>query len=506
MMFHRLVCAGFVLLNMGCVQATCITDTSVVCKAGASTIGVDVTQVGKTDRNLDQLFGVHSLWWGTQDDLADADGKVKPAVIAALRDAGVTLIRYGGGANELDWRGCDGTMNARLAQKVVDWAGPMRCRFGLAEYEQLNQAIDASASWYIANLVGFAGQQGNPGTMASAAGGMAQAVMAISGGRERYWELGNELERARLKWSANTIVNRGQLVAQTIRAVDPKARFVVPLLEYKPAWIPDEGAHNLELIRGFKGIASDYALHVYYDNAPQGPSVGNRLDMLSTVARQLKQEQVADPAIWITEHARWPAGNPGMPNWKNTWYQTGNFDAVLSTADFLTGLTQIDLVAGGMWHGLRAGPWNFLTKDAGTIQPGLIAQLYGFLKPTDDLSVLQTRTTSTVTPVHSGGYAIRGSAFVRNRAAGSSPAIVVWLVNRSPAAAPVNLYLKPLVAAEKVVVARRSLVEGEARKGTDRAMVEVVTGASTLTANRGRVTITVPARSVSLIELGAGGI
>jgi hypothetical protein len=501
--FQRLLCAGFILLNAGCVQATCYTDTSVVCKAATSTLEVGVTQVGKPGRQLDQVFGVHSLWWGTQDTLADADGVVKPAAIAALRDAGVTLIRYGGGNNELDWRQCDGAMNTRLAQKVVDWAGPMRCRFGIAEYEQLNQAIDASASWYIANLVGFSGHEGSPGTVASEAGAMAQAVMAISGGRERYWELGNELERGRLKWSASTIADRGLLVAQTIRAVDPQARFVVPLLEYQPAWIPDEDAHNLELIRGFKGIASDFSLHVYYDNAPAGPSVSNRLNVVSTVARQLKQEQVVDPAIWITEHARWPAGNPGQPDWKKTWYQTGNFDAVLSTADFIIGLTQIDLVAGAMWHGLRAGPWNFLVTDAGTVQPGLIARLYGFLKPSNDLSVLQTRTTSTVTPVHSGGYAIRGTAFLRNQTTGSSPAILVWLVNRSSEPAPVNLNLKPLAAAKQVLVARRSLVEGGAFKGTDRASVEVDTHSTTLAANRGRVTISVPPRSVSLIELSA---
>lgn len=503
MNLFRVLFAAIVTANAGCAQATCYTDTSAVCKAAETVLEIDTTQVGKSDRQLNQLFGVHSLWWDTQNDLADANGVVKAAAITALRDAGVTLIRYGGGANELDWSGCYGAMKARFAQKVVDWAGPMRCRFGLAEYEQLNKAIDASASWYIANLVGFAGKQTSPGTMASAAGGMAEAVKANAGNRARYWELGNELERAQLKWPVNTIVNRGKLVAQTIRTVDPQAHFVVPLLEYRPDWISDEDAHNLELIRRFKDIASDYALHVYYDNPPEGPSVSNRLQVISTVARQLKRERVADPAIWITEHARWPTGDSRKPNWKKNWYQTGNFDAVLSTADFIIGLTQIDLVAGAMWHGLRAGPWNFLVNDDGTIQPGLIARLYGFLKPAGDLSVLQTRTTSVVTPVHLGGYAVRGTAFTHRQTTGGSPTLLVWLVNRSPDAMPVQLKLKPLAVAKQVKVGRRSMVEGDARKGTDRAEIKIDTQSSTVTANRGLVTLTIPPRSVSIVDITA---
>lgn len=497
-MIQRFLFAILTIASSGC-EASCETDTSVICKGGVSLVEVRSETVGTRDRDLSKLFGVHSLWWGTQDDLADAHGQVGAETIALLRAAGVTLIRYGGGANELDWRACIGDSGKRQAQRIVDWAGPMRCRFGLAEYEHLNLAIGASASWYIANVVGYEGRDDNLAVLTKAAGEMARAIVSYAGDRARYWELGNELERGRLKWPTRTIAQRGNAIAQSIAAADPAAHLVVPLLEYKPDWIHDQYAHNRELVRNFKTVASDYSLHVYYDNAPEGPSVANRLAVVSGTAQLLKQEGVANPALWITEHARWPAGRPGSPDWKSNWYQTGNFDAVLATADFIAGLTQIDLVEGAMWHGLRAGPWNFLLKDSGKIKAGLIAQLYGFLKPPGTLPVLQVKTISRVS-AQPGGYALRATAFMEPQPAGP-PVLLVWVINRAADTESVELDIQPLMAAKQIAVSRRSLVEGDDNRGTERASVTVETGSSKELPNKGRVMIKIPPRSVNIVEL-----
>lgn len=485
----------------GCAHGDCDSLPSVVCIGTESSIEVGLSPVGPSDRELGRLFGLHSLWWGTQDDLADASGEVGTTAIAALRASGVNLIRYGGGANELNWRQCVGPIGSRAAQKVVDWAGPMRCRFGIAEYERLNQAIGANTSWYIANLVGYERQLDSADVMSKAAGEMAQVVAAAAGRRARYWELGNELERGRLKWSASNIVERSKVVSEAILQADPKAHVVVPLLEYKPAWIRNDSEHNLELIRRLKAISSDYALHIYYDNPPEGPSVANRLAVVSRTAQLVKQEGVAKPSIWITEHARWPAGSPAKPDWNKTWYQTGNFDSLLSTADFIAGLTQIDMVAGAMWHGLRAGPWNFLVKDSGDIEPGLIARLFQFLTPPSGVSVLETHTTSAATSDYFGGYAIRGSAFIKNVPVGGPPTVYVWLVNRSGQTASVMVNIRALASARRVQVSQRSLVEAQNQSSDVRGLVSVTTGNGTSVIKDGRLKIDVPARSVSVVEL-----
>ena len=87
--------------------------------------------------------------------------------------------------------------------------------------------------------------------------------------------------------------------------------------------------------------------------------------------------------------------------------------------------------------------------------------------------------------------------------AGGSPTILVWLVNRSPANAPIKLDLKPLSGAPRVSMSLRSMVEGEGNKETDRAEVKVEAQSSTLVANRGLVAISVPPRSINILELTA---
>lgn len=482
-------------------NAGCVDDPAQVCSSSENKITVEQTRIGRDPSRVKNLFGLHSLWWGVQATLANDDGVVTPEVADTLKVSGVSAIRNGGGANESNWRECIGPQASRKAQKVVDWAGPMVCRFGVAEYERLNDALGVRVSWHIANMVGYEMQVNSPEAQSVSAAHHARTVANLAPRRTRYWEMGNELERGRLKWPAAEIAARTEKVARAIGTADPEAKLVLPLTEYRPAWMRDDKEHNRELIRRFKPYSNSFALHLYYDNPPDGPSVANRLQLITSTIRLIQGEGVTEPAIWITEHARWPKGNSSMSNWKTNWYQTEDFDAVLSTADFLAGLSQIEPVVGAMWHGLRTGPWNFLREHNGRVEMGPIAELYRFLRPSQDLTALETRLTSRPTQDHLGRYAIRASAFTQDHAPGVPRSTIVWIVNRSAQEQPVWLELKALHARGSLDVTRRTLLEDPDSKQARVPKLVTLRAHFTAPMQGNRLAFAVPPRSVNVLEV-----
>lgn len=428
------------------VHADCGKDGDVCIGLSNQIVVSDRDILGRADR-VRNMFGLHSLWWGVQDDL-ERDGEIRDDVVDQLKAARVSIIRHGGGANELDWRACTGPRAKRAPKKVAAWLPPISCMFGPVEYEALLDRLGVGVTWHLANIVGFDNEISGVNVLAPSEAGRAGAVAAKSGQRETFWELGNEVDRGRLKWGAEEILRRAIPIGAAIKKQVPNTKLVLPLIEFRPPWIPNERAHNRRIIEGAKGFADDFALHVYYDNPPQGPSVENRLRYIAGVSDLI--ERLKSPGrLWITEHGRWPQGDPSDKNWQRNWHQTDDADGVLSTSDFLIGLTQIDRVDGAMWHGLRAGPWNFLhVSKGGSVTPGGVAQLYTFLAPRERWTPQQTATTSvpmlTVPPVK---YALRASAM---RSSGDSKRLMVWVVNRSDREQDVTVRLsgKPVVAGQ----------------------------------------------------------
>ena len=440
-------------LSFFSLAGVCLNDPSLSCSASISEIEIGEPLDGADARDVKKFLGLHALFWSVQSDLnGNTSSRVTPQAISILKNSGVGLIRYGGGVNEIDWRGCVGWVMDRPKQKLVDWTGPMRCIFGLAEYEKLNDELGLSSSWHIANVVGFEGKTNPIEGLAKDANEIARLIKALSGDRQRYWELGNELDRDTLKWSAEKITERDLPVAQAIKKSDPTAHIIIPLLEYSPEWIKDSDEHNRYLIRQHKSVASDYALHLYNDNAPWGPPVANQLASVRNIAKIIKAEGIRTPSIWVTEHARPPPGTPKDKNWNQTWYQTGNHDAVIATADFLIGLSQIPMVQGAAWHGLRTGPWNFIDIGSnGGLRETQMSRLFEMLNPSFDYLTLVTKTTSTYEANLSGGYTIRATAFAdKSDPMGSK--CVVWMVNRSSEEKKVSLIKKSFEQSSRLKV------------------------------------------------------
>ncbi|MBU2641420.1 MAG: hypothetical protein Q8S73_15740 [Deltaproteobacteria bacterium] len=487
---------SLLVLSFFSLADTCPHDPTLSCGAASTTVTIGEPLLGSAPREVKNLLGIHALLWGVQTDLyGNTPSRVLPQAVSILRDSGVGFIRYGGGVNEIDWRGCTGWVLERPKQQLVDWAEPMRCVFGLAEYEKLNDELGLALSWHIANVVGFEGKLNPVQDLAKDAGDRAILVKQLSGNRQRFWELGNELDRDTLKWSAEKIASRDLPVAASILKNDPDARIVVPLLEYKPDWIQNDNEHNRFLVRQHKKIASDFSLHLYYDNVPWGPSVANRLASVRNVAKIINAEGVPNPAIWITEHARPPPGTPKDPNWKQGWHQTGSQDAVVATADFLIGLSQIPMVQGAVWHGLRAGPWNFIDVSAGgALRNTRMSRLFGLMTPPFESQILATKTTSINEQGLPGGYAVRAAAFADR----NSSKYVVWLVNRSAHAQPVRLSRASFGGASSLQV-RQTDFSGAYDPSASLDSLPVLK--QTLTPFNGTITVTLPKRSFVLLSI-----
>ncbi|QLG88215.1 hypothetical protein HQ393_08105 [Chitinibacter bivalviorum] len=447
----------------------------------------------KTD--LKNLFGIHSLWWESQVSLADSSGNLTDDALSKLKYSSVQLIRYGGGVNEINWLDCTNNTKLRPLLSVTTWMQPAPCLFGPAEYANALGKLGAKTTWHIANVVGFNAEESPLEQLSVSAKNYASFVKDNSPNRVRYWEIGNELERGRLKWDAFKIALRSEPIVANILQADPAAKIVIPLVEYQPDWMSSDIEHNKYLVNRFKSYSADYALHMYYDNPPEGPSIVNRLNKLAQNIAMMKQAGIANPGVWITEHARWPAGNPSDTEWSRNWYQTSDISGVLSTADFLIGLSQINGVRGAMWHGLRAGPWNFIENNNQELQTSNIAELFRLLNPSDSMRSLVTLSTSSFDGDHLGQYAIRGAIF---NVANNPRAYRVWLVNRSAKSKSVLLNMRMVMADGNVSLVQKQLRTVDASQN---ARVNLSINSSLAAIKNGNLTVTISPLSVSTFDI-----
>ena len=479
----------------------CSSDPSLSCNNNQTKVLIGDILADTASRDVSKFLGLHALFWAFQADLyANTPSKVSPKAVSILKNSGVGFIRYGGGVNEIDWRGCMGWVMERPKQQLVSWSPPMRCIFGLAEYEKLNDELNLTSTWHIANVVGFESKLKPIDFLAKEAAQRALLIKQLSNGRQRYWELGNEIDRDTLKWNAAKIIERDMPVAQAIKKNDIEAHLILPLMEYSPPWIINADEHNRTLIRAHKQLVNNYAMHLYYDNLPWGPSVANRLASIRNVSNIIKKEKINNPGIWITEHARTPPGTPEDKDWNKSWYQTGNHDAVIATADFLAGLTQIPMVQGAAWHGqgLKVGPWTFIdvTKDNDLVDTR-ISRLYEMLKPLYQYQTLSTITSTSSEPNLPGNYAVRATAFSVNFYK-TDAKFIVWLINRSD---------KP----QKVAIAKKSFVQSGLIKIEQTNMSETydstipLADLPVLNQNiqpiNGEISVSLPKRSVVLVNI-----
>lgn len=472
----------------------CLGDSSLVCSSDGSATIVKDKAISSDDRFVN-FFGLNLIWWEVDRSLINPSTKtVDSNVLKILSNSGVSFYRYHGGTNELDWTKCIGGPEKRVAQKLVSWEGNLKCSFGIDEFERFNDQVGVDITWYTANLTGFQRNINPLDTMIASNREWAAYVKKIANNKKRFWELGNEIDRGWIKWDAPTITERSTGVTKAILEADPHASVVLPLIEFKPSWMKSDYEHNRYLIRAHKNFLNNFSIHLYYDNPPEGPSVINRLNYVRGVASILKEESVSDPSIWITEHARWPKGNPEDRAWRNNWFQTGNHDAVLAISDFLIGLTQIPEVKGAFLHGLRAGPWNYINYKNDTYTKTQLTQLYEFLYDRKNWSILPTKTITPLDAQVLGGYSVRTVVFANNRAAGCE---VILAVNRSKRSIALNFPVDKNNYQYQITV--ENILDEE--PDNSQTLGQVIKNKSLQKSNLSRLNFTLPMRSVSKVQV-----
>lgn len=341
----------------------CLTSTQVASAPVARTVIIP----GKELRRLQpSFFGFNLEWLEFQNGLWDTStGQVRAEAVSQLKVFQGAVYRYPGGhhANHLDWHDAIGPMDQRPLRRQVSWLPPLKALFGPHEYLQFVQQVQGEP-WYVANLQGRLREPRPPEELATEAGELAryfrtQAEKGLPAVTR--WELGNELDRSDYRWPPDRLAQAAQLVAAAIAAASPKARFVHLQQEY-PA-MADRGftaeRYNQSLRKDLAALGPAYAMHAYYDGPPAGPPVSYFLRQICKVVDSAKAEGRAKPEIWLTEHARVPAGAFVQPDWKRLWPGTSDLQAALSVADMTLALASIPEVQGAFVHALHAstGPW-----------------------------------------------------------------------------------------------------------------------------------------------------
>ncbi len=433
------------LLFSESVFAICIFSEINTCNPDTVNAHVSDLVVGNNSLRVSNLFSLNSDFYTLQGSITDPNGNVNPEAIQILKTAGVPLIRHSGAPNELRWNQCIGEPSKRPLQNVLTWRGPITCIFGVEEYDRLSQSINSTRRWYLANMMGFEFKESTSKLMAVNAANFASYTKRANKGTQIYWELGNELLDGAPKWSKEKYVTRVIEIANSIKSSDPQAEFVVPLMIFNTGWEKDYLGVDRFVVEKTRSLNPAYSVHTYYENKPEGLFVEEWVERIKKIEHQIRLAGVERPRIWVSEHARWPKGNPKVQDWKNNWYQTNNYDAVLHVSSYLMLLSQLESVEGAMWHALRGGPWNFIHVDgAKNLTPSGVALLFSFLNlDRENMDVLKLQTKERL-----NGLAITA---LRNRRTGQ---LHFWCANKTDKPIEVSISGDKLLLEGKVFDSR----------------------------------------------------
>ncbi len=451
------------------------------------------------------FFGFNLSLLGVEEFLWDSDaGSVRVELVEWLRRFPGATYRYPGGtlSNYFDWEAAVGPYKRREAQKLADWRLPQPIAFGPEEYLRFVTAADGRG-WYVLNL--FGRDRRELPLREIVADARALAGRLRPGQEILRWELGNELDRDPINWSAEKYAQRAHAVMAAVREVIPRARFVASLADYDRKG-RSASSYNSRVTALLGERISDFALHLYYDGPPGGPPVSRQIEFVCGVIRDLKHVRRApDARIWITEHARWPPGRVRDPDWSTQWWRTTTLEAALATSELTVAMLDMPEVEGLMLHSLGnlEGPWPLLVKDAdgAVIGAGAVFHALAVLREGLLENLLPTRRIAAGRPHAWSGKGLR-AVVLRD---GARRHYALLAVNRNTQ--PLPLVLRYPAIARKVFELRQvslSAADIDARNDADHP-ARLVPQASVSTIefdDRGTTEVRLPANSVTAFLWG----
>jgi hypothetical protein len=384
------------------------------------------------------LFGFNVPWRDFQLAFIRG-GEVRPEVIDWLKPFAGAVYRYPGGSpsNWFDWNDALGDPASRRPLHA-DHNRFARVEFGVTEFLQFLEKVDGEAL-LTGNLIGPYKQFRTAQELQSDGAAFARLISGFpafkcgGGSRCRLFaiELGNEVDWEPHAIGAADYVQRAVSFRAGIGTALPNTRYIAN--GRTAPWdrrAADYRRFNDVVVTGLAGQIAGLAVHPYYD----GISVSRALQLVDEFAAVGDR---AAPAVFVTEHARWPA-QPLVGEWRQNWYQTTSLGGAISTADFLLGLIERPAVQVANWHALAGiGPWQLFEWDqkSDALTPSALYWGMRLLRESYLDDVLRSEARSARPATYGGGYDQR---LVTMRSADGKRLSVLG-INRAEAALNVSL-------------------------------------------------------------------
>lgn len=378
------------------------------------------------------LFGFNIPWMNFQLGYW-RNNEVRPEIIQWLKPFRGAVYRYPGGevSNWFEWEKAVGPSASRADQYTK--FGPRKAEFGFDEFLDFVKAVNGvplvtvnvkgtkATHWDDTQAVRVNTKWVQHSIQREGSTAVGGRLEFCQDGHEcpvQWWELGNELDWGKDAWSSERYVKRARAVGLAMKEVDPAIRLIAHTASspWNKKRFVDGGAGEFdrEVGQGLGDVVSGYAYHAYYDGISI-PAANRHMENIINNVGALAGGQ--SPAIFITEHARWP-NKPAVGDWKDVWGNTGNVGGAISAADYLLSQMVIPNVRAAMLHSLGArGPWQLFYLDSrndrvypNVVYWGLRVLRQGLLDES-----LRVRVSSPNTSGYRGGYDVR-AVFMREKA------------------------------------------------------------------------------------------
>lgn len=399
------------------------------------------------------LFGVNQAWLPQEHLMAGGpDGMPRPDFLALAAGVPLPLNRMAGSDSaHFRWKQAIGPMAGRTAfpdefkRSLVRALGPL-------EWVRTVGTIDPTAAytWTFncleeepadhADLAEFL--TGTPGENRN--GGEDWAARRVALGRVEpvpvaIWEIGNEVDHgsshAKRFPDAAAYADYAARTIAAVRAVQPKASFAVLAATGPWSWkehhTGDWKDWHRTVLRAVGKDVDWLVFHPYYCGLPIA-EIERYLDVLRDDCRTLVPGHAI--RIYVSEHARWPAMEPGK-RWQLNWSQTHDLSGCLATSQFLIRILQRPEIGAAAYHALMAGPWGLFYdhdfvagKDTALWRTGMADVLAAF-RPVHGGEVLSGRLEGVRTAANDD-HATCAAVAVR-----TATGLTLVLVNREPSAA-----------------------------------------------------------------------
>lgn len=450
-----------------------------------------------------QFFGFNINWFGFQQSYwNDQENKIIDSITNSLNsDFNGAIYRYPGGsvANYFNWVSSIGPVENRHNQITFSWNNPSVTKFGYQEFLDFVKSVNGKP-WIVTNLYGGYDKKEKEEDIKILANIAKEWVKytLLQKQKVKRWELGNELDRGRYRWTPEKYSFRAKKIGEAITINDPNAKLVSMLRDFNVEGHGSGNKYNRQLAAKLAILDNEFALHQYYDGPPGGPSIPNRLTHICSSIAEIKKESDKEISIWITEHGRWPHAMKPI-NWKVERLQTYNLQSAISTADYIIAVSQLPDVKGAFIHALSKanGPWTLFHKVNDKIVPSIVYNSLLLFRKNMLSEVLETEIKSKNTSNYYGNYDVRASVQTNPERTKYN----IWIINRAKEEATITLVM-PQLASMKTSAVMRSMYDIDLNKSNIPNELLPVSSKLNLTFSLiGEVRVKITGQSISAIQI-----